>query len=328
MNRNASFRQLFYAFVIGVTLTSYPGCLWAFVQSDNCDNLDLHAITRLLTIELDIPWQLAKNTDGLGVTLDCDSDKNNVTIEIWDPITEKKVQRTLHHISADGAERVIALVISQLFKASWSELLIVQTATPPSNASEGNIAVAEAVAEKTFRHAPREWMASIGAGYRRRHLTRGVNAFHSLLSIGRRFKNRWIPGGYIGFDMGEHDVAMGAVRFVNIAAGAEGVLRFAPTSRLAIDLGTAVGASWSYLLGKVDVPALQHSTTAGFSLESMLFIGPGLRTNDLLLRLQLEGGYAISNPTAGVGNGESFTLGGAFLGVSLRIFYAFSKRKK
>ncbi|MBN2717779.1 MAG: hypothetical protein JXX14_18160 [Deltaproteobacteria bacterium] len=301
----------------------------AFVHATDCPLFDLHAITQLVIIELQTSGQFINRVDGMRVNLTCEPGTDYVNIEVWDPITEKKMQRTISANTRDGADRMLALAIAQLYKASWSELLLKTPSPKNSNAPSVDVAAAEAVARNTFRPGDeeKEWMAAIGAGARRLSLPNGFPVFHSQLSIGKNFKKRWFPGLYLGFDTGEADVVLGAVRFFNLSLGAECAVRFNPSARVVFDLGTSLGGTWSHLTAQVDFPGLTGSATSGFSGEATLFTGPGLRLRDLLLRLQIEGGYTIKNPIVGVGDRDKFTLGGYFIGISLRIFYAFSKKQ-
>ncbi|MBN2528214.1 MAG: hypothetical protein JXR76_17610 [Deltaproteobacteria bacterium] len=298
----------------------------AFVHSDSCTQLNTELIRQLATIELQAPEEPPLQMEGMRVELMCDADTDDVRISVWDPVTQKQMQRTVKIAAAQATERAIALVISQLYKASWSELLISSEETAPvSAASPTDVVTATTVARRTFLDKPNTWNVSIGAGMRRRFAGIEKNGLHTQLGLGRILKERWIPGIYVQFDMGEPEVQLGAVQFFNWAVGAECAIQFRPLSRLAINAGIAAAATWSILAGRVDRDGLVNSTTSGISGEGILFAGPALRLGDLFFRLQIDAGYAIKNPIAHVGNGETFTLGGFFLGISLRIFYGFSK---
>jgi hypothetical protein len=303
-----------------------PGHAHAFVHSTTCPNVDLELVTQLAVIELRAPGQPRGEVDGLRVELTCTSGNDWVTISVWDPITEKRMQRDVSGVSGGGAERTLALIISQLYKASWSELLISADSAVDTKASPSDVAAAKAVVHTTFLDRPDLWILTSGAGIRWRAGDKSITAAHLHLGVGRLLEKRWIPGVYSGFDMGENDVATGSVRFFIWAIGVTGTIRFNPLRHLLFEVGLHAGATYSLLRGRTDSPGLKTTDISGFSGEALITAGPGIRMDSLILGFHADFGYALRYPKAGVGGGKTMTLGGIYGGISLRISYGVAGR--
>jgi hypothetical protein len=297
------------------------GHVHAFVHSTTCPMVDLELVARLAVIELRAPGQPPGEVDGLHVELTCASENDRVTISVWDPITEKRMQRDVSGVSGGGSERTLALIISQLYKASWSELLISADSAVDTKASATDVAAAQAVVHTTFLDRPDLWILTSGAGIRWRAGDKSIPVAHLHLGVGRLIGKRWIPGVYSGFDMGESDVVTGSVRFFIWALGVTGTIRFNPLRHLVFEAGLHAGATYSLLRGRTDSPGFKTADISGFSGEALITAGPGIRMDSIILGVHADFGYALRYPKAGIGGGEIMTLGGIYGGVSLRISY-------
>lgn len=93
------------------------------VQLEGCESLSSAEVERVLRLELASVTEQPGSGALLVVRVTCGPDK--VSIRLHDPVTAKEVAREIPAPTAEesGGERVVALAISQLFIASWMELL-------------------------------------------------------------------------------------------------------------------------------------------------------------------------------------------------------------
>ncbi|MCA9650015.1 MAG: hypothetical protein KC501_08910, partial [Myxococcales bacterium] len=92
------------------------------VEADRCIGLRSDEVGRLLDIELATVTTELRSGPPLEVLLRCEQER--MTIEVVDPLTRKRLSRDIPvPLPEPGRERVVALAISQLFAASWLELL-------------------------------------------------------------------------------------------------------------------------------------------------------------------------------------------------------------
>ncbi|MEM9460869.1 MAG: hypothetical protein AAGF11_42290 [Myxococcota bacterium] len=129
------------------------------VETSRCEGLRPDEVGRLLDIELAMVTAEIRSGPPLTVQLECAPAR--MTITVVDPLTRKRLSRDIPAPEdAPGRERVVALAISQLFAASWLELL---TATEPPPAPETDrqpppdqtaVAAARRVAERSLERTP------------------------------------------------------------------------------------------------------------------------------------------------------------------------------
>jgi hypothetical protein len=97
------------------------------VQAEGCEGLAQAEVARLLDLELAMVTTEIRSGPPLEVGLRCAGER--LTITVLDPLTRKRLERDVPAPAPEpGRERVVALAVSQLFAASWLELL---SATPP-----------------------------------------------------------------------------------------------------------------------------------------------------------------------------------------------------
>src|SRR5690606_27993696 len=146
------------------------------VRADDCQGLSQAEVGRLLDIELAMVTTEIRSGPPLEVGLRCEGER--LTIEVVDPLTRKRLARDVPAPAPEpGRERVVALAISQLFAASWLELLSASEPPPPppdDHAPPPDEAAVEAARRVAERSTERE--AEPGPPRRALELMVGVGA--------------------------------------------------------------------------------------------------------------------------------------------------------
>ena len=92
------------------------------VQAEGCEGLAPEEVGRVLDLELSMVTTEIRSGPPLEVGLACAGER--LTITVLDPLTRKRLERDVPAPAPEpGRERVVALAVSQLFAASWLELL-------------------------------------------------------------------------------------------------------------------------------------------------------------------------------------------------------------
>ncbi len=293
------------------------------VETVGCAELDADRIQDIVMIELnsaDYPdWDIS----GLRVTLTCD--EGTVSIEAWDPLTQKSLFRRITLNRSDAANRIAALAVFQLYKVSWMELLV---STPPAlehhQSVDGeprseDLEIARTVAEESIEEPPRRWVLSVGAGARLRSMGNTVPTAHTQLLFGRLFSGKLGLLGYGAFDFGEAHRNMSDVRCYGWALGTRLMGRLTFHRRVVLDFGVTLAAGYTVLKGIAKAPGLLQDTIGGATGEGALHLGPGLVFGDLVVILEIQGGYGIENPVGSVAGGDSVTMGKFLMGAALKL---------
>jgi hypothetical protein len=294
------------------------------VSVEGCGDLDEGEIERLLVLELNASG-LEDPTVVLTVRFECEG--STVLVTARDPLTSKQLAREIPAPSEGtvGREREIALAASQLFLASWLELLLKNR--PPA-AEEGVPAEAVSAAEEAAS-------AAVAVSRARTELGAGVGGrLRSLGEILPTFRAGLRGGGWTGengpalfgrvdFEIGRASREIGEVDLYAVLAGIELAWRFALSSRWGIDLGVAVAGGYAHLAARDPTAGVFAESIGGLTGEGGAFVGPVLAIGGLALSLVIEGGYSVPNPIGRVEGAEPVTVGGGWIGVGLRLDYGF-----
>lgn len=321
------------------------------VETSRCEGLRPNEVGRLLDIELAMVTTEIRSGPPLTVQLECSPAR--MTITVVDPLTRKRLSRDIPAPEdAPGRERVVALAISQLFAASWLELL---TATEPPPAPETDrqpppdppaVAAARRVAERSLERAPetdperapgtdpesepegttlrRALELMVGAGARGRALEGPGRLAGARTELRLRGwpepRVGWIA--QVGWDFGQSTRRRGQVQGNALTAGGGLAWNVRPGpvgNPVGIGGAIHVAGGWAWVRGVPQQPGVPAGTNAGVTGEAALGVGPRVRYRRLHLDLDAELGAMLRSPVGLVDDGLAMTMGGLWAGVLLRL---------
>ena len=285
--------------------------------SAGCADLQLAEVERVLNIELS---QVASEWPGdarLRAELTCDGDR--LAIVVIDPVTDKKLSRTVPMTgqSADR-DRTIALLVSQLFLTSWSELLLARSAALEAAGPRVSPAIQQAAAamvRSSFKPPSTRWGLSLLMGPRLRDLptpaVSGAGQLRPSLFVGPTaalFLD-------VGYERGQVSRSSGIVAFALASASLGAGFRRAFGS-LGLEANLRAGAAYVDLRGNPTGTAT-GTTASGLAGEAAAELGPTLALGQARLGLVAVAGLTFPQTVAHVGGDRDVNLAGTWLGASL-----------
>ena len=297
-----------------------------------CGDLSAKELARLLDLELEGVTSQIRSGPPLSVALTCTGDA--MTIEIRDPLTDKTLRREVAAPPDEpGRERLLALAISELFTASWLELVApppeperaeaieilqppARTQTPPREAVEAATEVARA-----RTRPPNGIDLMVGAGVRGRALLDDAPLPSSRVDM---LVRGWLSesvglAGSVGWDFGQSQRQFGRIR--GHAVTAAGGLAWRVRVRPVIGIGGHVlaGMSWAQIRGEADDPNVPDGTSSGLTADLGAGVGPRVSYGRLRVDFDGELGWMLRTPTGQVTGETPFRLGGLWVGAVVRI---------
>jgi hypothetical protein len=303
------------------------------VRVTGCPDLDAAELARLLDLELSSVTTEIRSGPPLEVTLGCTG--TELSIEIADPLTQKQLRRQLPVPAEDpGRERLLALAISELFSASWLELLTppppeqTPAPTPPPQPVRPEAIAAATEVAQTRTRPPRGLGLLVGAGVRGRALTTPEPYGASRVDV---LVRGWLTqsvglAGSLGWDFGQSQREFGRIR--GHAVTAAGGLAWRWRARPVVGIGGQVlaGLAWARLQGEANAPGVPTGSTAGVTGELSAGVGPRVTFRRLRVDFDGEAGWMLRTPTGRVATETPFRLGGLWVGAIVRIGVDLSRR--
>jgi len=290
------------------------------VTAEGCPDLRAAEVARILEIEL---ATVAKQTraNPLRVELSCEG--RRLHIVAIDPVTEKRLTRDVElPEGAKERERTVAILVSQLFVTSWSELLLRPPRDPPPSlppppaAPPEIVRAARAEARDAIEPAWARPSFAIGAGPRARSLASpilGARLFARPSIVVFEHARLWID---LGYERGSVDRISGAVGYSLVSASLGAAWRSSRLGPLRLEVGATAGAAYVDLRGDPN-PAAAGSNASGTVGEFAIVVGPHFSIGPIALGVELSGGFTLPRVVGHVERDSDVTLGGAFAGVAL-----------
>lgn len=316
-------RALAVAFVaVAAALVAVPARaeMGFSVVTEGCPELRAAEIARLLDVELATVSRRMKG-EPLRVELACEGTRLHIVA--IDPLTDKRLTRDIDLPErAPERDRTVAILVSQLFVTSWSELLLAPPRDPPASLPPPRPVAPEIVqaarTEARDAIAPSWARASIALalGPRVRSLGSPIVGAHvaarpSLL-VGDHAR-LWLD---LGYERGTVDRASGAVGYSLASASLGAAWRSSRVGPLVFEAGALAGAAYVDVRGDPSATAT-GSTASGAVGELALVAGPHFALGALRMGLELDAGLTFPRVVGRVEHDADVTLGGAFVGVSL-----------
>lgn len=325
------------AMVAGALLATAPAAAAppsrVMVRAEGCEGLLPDEVGRVLDLELSMVTTEIRSGPPLEVELRCAGER--LTILVLDPLTRKRLERDVPAPAPEpGRERVVALAVSQLFAASWLELLSTTPPPPPPSdepapaSAPTAIEAARRMAERSTKPAPepepappRELELLVGVGARGRALeSEGrMAAARTELVLRGWLRPRVGLVALVGWDFGQSTRRLGQVRGHAITAG--GGLAWSARPGATVGLGghVLVAGGWARVRGLPREPGVPSGSNAGLTAEVSAGLGPRVRYGRLRFDLDAELGTMLRAPLGLVADGPPMTMGGPWAGVVLRL---------
>lgn len=300
------------------------------VQAEGCEGLAPGEVGRLLDIELATVTTEIRSGPPLEVRLRCAGER--LTITVVDPLTRKRLERDVPAPAPEaGRERVVALAVSQLFAASWLELLT--TAPPPPPPPDDPAPAPDPVAIEAARRvaeasteaeptAPRALELLVGAGARGRALEGDgrLAAARGELVLRGWLRPRVGLVALVGWDAGQSTRRLGQVRGHAVTAGG-GLAWGVRAGTVGVGGHVVVAGGWARVRGRPREPGMPSSANAGVTAEASAGVGPRVRYGRLRFDLDAELGAMLRSPIGTVDGGREppMTMGGLWAGLVLRL---------
>ena len=286
------------------------------VSTEECEGLRPAEIKRILELELASVSRTWRSGEPLGVELSCEGDR--VRVSAIDPVTAKKLTREVSLVRARAdRDRILALVVSQLFLTSWSELLIEPEPTPTIAPVEVTTVVRDAARDRARRALdlpPFGTQLALLAGPRLRGLS-GPSVVGGRVAVRPGLvSGRLRLFAELGYERGGADQAVGTVSemVATIALGVAGhwggLCGFAA--------GASFGAGYATLSGDPTAGATGASASGAIA-DVGVFAGPSLTTGVARFGLELAGGMTFPRTVGRVVRGEDVAISGPWVGASL-----------
>ena len=304
------------ALVLSFTARARAASRGIAVSSEGCGDLRGEEIERVLTIELADVARTTRPDEPLAVELTCDD--GHVRAVAIDPVTSKRLSRDIDLGRAADRERTIALLVSQLFLTSWSELLLPPPPgapprpPPPPSAARA----AEGLTRRALTLPSAGWELLAIGGIRIRDLRVPTIGERVALRPTLYLRGRWGIALELGYERGSAERVSGAVDYVVTSAAAGVSYRAIAGARVSVDAGARVGAAYVTAHGDPTAPASASAASGGVA-DLALGVTPSLRAGRFVIGVEAAAGLGFPRLDAHVARDRDVSLGGIWCGVSL-----------
>ncbi len=289
------------------------------VTTEGCDDLRAPEVERILRIELGQVSEQWAGAEPLRVELACEGAK--VHVVAIDPLTDKRLSRDVSLRRTRDRDRTVALLVSQLFLTSWSELLLRPSSDPampppPPPPPPAVTRAAEGLVREATTPSSRRWLVAATLGPRARDLASPTASGRLALRPALLFGDRWSLALELGYERGAAKRASGSVGYGAVSVLAGGALRSAPLGPITFQVGAFAGAAQVDVRGDAAANVL-GSSASGAVAELEIVAGPTLHLGPAALGLELAAGITAPRVTAHVARDSDVALGGPWAGVQL-----------
>lgn len=301
------------------------------VNAEGCDDLRAPEIERVLRIELAAVSDQWSGPEPMRVELTCEGAQ--VRVVAIDPVTDKRLSRDVQLRRVRDRDRTVALLVSQLFLTSWSELLIrpdpetplplparpVPTAAPIAQAAEG-------LARRAITPPSWSWYVAIAGGPRVRDPASPVVGGRAAMRPSVLLDRHWSLALELGYERGAATRASGSVGYSLASAALGAGFSTTPMGPLVFELGARAGAAYVDLHGDAALGSVVGTSASGTAFELALGLGPTLLVGPTRIGLELAGGVTAPRVVAHVARDTDVALGGLWAGANVVVGVAEAQR--
>ncbi len=301
------------------------------VTAEGCDDLRAPEIERVLHIELAAVSDQWTGPEPMRVELTCEGAQ--VRVVAIDPVTDKRLSRDVQLRRVRDRDRTVALLVSQLFLTSWSELLLrpdPETPLPaparPAPTRAPILQAAEGLARKAIAPPSWSWYVAIVGGPRVRDFASPVISGRAAMRPSVLLDRHWSLALELGYERGAATRASGSVGYSLASAALGAGFSTTPMGPLAFDFGARAGAAYVDLHGDAALGNVVGTSASGTAFELALGLGPTLLFGPTRVGLELAGGATAPRVVAHVARDTDVALGGLWAGANLVVGVAEAQR--
>jgi hypothetical protein len=286
------------------------------VATSSCADLRVGRIQELLRLEIATLVPAVSELPPLEVDLVCTGSQVSVTLR--DPVTIKTVARDVTLGASADPERALALVASELFLASWAELLIQQRPDEKTRPAEAAAVIAKGAVERALPPHPSDPPLTIDlmAMGRERHLSAPLPTLGIAVRVGRAIGDphyQWFAEagwetGRVGRPSGRVDVDAAGV-----GVGLRWSVRF---GKAELGISGSVSIVYVSLEGVSSTPAFFGAGQDGWTGEAAGAVDLSLTLRTLRLGVAVLGGGLAPGPVGLVDGATSVRLDGGWAGAT------------
>jgi hypothetical protein len=287
------------------------------VTASNCPDLNVDRIEEHVRLELATLVPTVSEQPPLDVDFHCGAGMS-VRVTLSDSVTSKWVVREVVLSGTAGVdqERTLALVTSELFLASWAELLIDQPQGRVARPRDRVVVAAEGAVRRSVP-ALANGLLELDLLFhgRERHLTTPFPTLGATLRVGQT-KVGWQLFATGGWEGGIAQRVSGRVN-ANAEEAGLGVRWGWRFGRLRLDAAGSASAMYVSLQGVPRSAAFFAATHGGFTADFSASLEASISWNVLRLGASLAGGYLAPGPIGVVDRETAVRLDGPWLGATV-----------
>ncbi|HEY3818285.1 MAG TPA: hypothetical protein VGL81_13995 [Polyangiaceae bacterium] len=285
---------------------------------DECPHVHAEEVDRVLAIELAPVLSASSGSERLRAELSCDDAR--LSIVAIDPVTYKRLTRTVAiDRRTPDYDRTVALLVSQLFLTSWSELLLARSAAQGLSPQPPQSPAVEHAAEQSVRSAlsttDSRGELTVGVGARVRELSSPVVGGNATLRPSLLLGRSWRVFVEAAYERGAADRAQGVIAY-SLGSGAVGAGVRALVGPVELEIDLRVGAAYVSVSGDATSGAV-GTTASGAVGEAALDLGPTLVLGHARIGLLATAGATAPRIVASSTADRELSIGGMWLGASL-----------
>jgi hypothetical protein len=287
------------------------------VATSSCTSLRAERIEELLRLEIATLVPVVAALPPLEVDLLCEG--THVRVTLRDPVTVKIVSRDVSIGGTADPERALALAASELFLASWAELLILQRPHDRTAASDVAVVAAQAAVERAMPsrpHAPSPFLTiDLMAIGRERHLSAPLPTLGAAVRVGQATGDQHQLFAVAGWEWGSVQRPSGRVD-VNATSAGAGIRWRVHFGKAELGVSGAISVVYVSLQGVSSSLDYFGARRDGLTAEAAGTIDVGVTLRAFRLGAALQGGALAPGPVGLVDGATSVQLDGGWVGAT------------
>jgi hypothetical protein len=285
------------------------------VATTGCGELRPERVEELLRLEIATLVPVVEELPPLDVDLLCSGSQVRVTLR--DPVTVKVVSRDVWLGASADPERALALAASELFLASWAELLIAPRPREETRGTDSAAVVAKEAVERALPQLPvgRSLAIDLSVVGRDRHVSAPLPTLGATIRFGQAAADQHQLFAEAGWEMGTVRRPIGRVDVDATAVGA-GMRWTGRLGSAALGMSGAVSGVYVSLQGVSASPEAFGAHYGGFTVQAAGAVDASVTLRALRLGVAAQVGFLAPGPVGLVDGGQSVRLDGVWAGAS------------
>jgi hypothetical protein len=302
--------------VPGSMARTHGADIWR-ITLERCVGIQPGELSRLLHIEMRELLTGHPGKHRFDIRIDCRVDRTR--IRIVDATTQKGVERDIPPFDPlqPGGARILAITISQLFFATWSELL-----TPKPQPEPQPVEETPPVSVSTSDDRA-NWSASLASTVSIHDLEFPQVFYGARLHVHFSQSERWGVFLALGLDVSRAERSIGGVWALMPGAWLGSTWTPLRAGDFSLQASVALGVRYIRLQGDPGQSEVNGQVVEGLVGEGVLSLGPGFYLGSMRLGLNLEAGGTYPKVAGLVDDDRAVQVLGPWLGLNLALQAAF-----